>query len=158
MNFLEQLVAEWYDFQGYFVRTNIKIGKRKGGGYEGEIDVMAFDPKSKTLFHLEASGGADSWRERQDNFKKKFGIATKHYKAIFDFEFDKVRKIAIVSFSKPKSFVDFGGDVELVSIPELMTQITKRMKELDPMKKAVPEGYPLLRAIQFAVWALSKSV
>ncbi len=47
MNFLEQLVAEWYAYKGYFVRTNIKFGKRIRGGYEGEMDVVAFDPKEK---------------------------------------------------------------------------------------------------------------
>jgi hypothetical protein len=26
-NHLEQLVAEWYEYQGYFVRRNIFVGK-----------------------------------------------------------------------------------------------------------------------------------
>ena len=25
-NFLEQLVAEWYEYQGYFVRRNVMVG------------------------------------------------------------------------------------------------------------------------------------
>ncbi len=36
-NFLEQLVAEWYEHQGYFVRRNVQVGKRTKGGYEGEL-------------------------------------------------------------------------------------------------------------------------
>lgn len=152
MNFLEQLVAEWYAYQGYFVRTNIKFGKRARGGYKGEIDVMAFDPKGKTLVHLETSSDAEAWKQRQERFQKKFEMATKHYKSIFNFEFEKVRKIVIVGFSKPKSSIDFGDNIELVLIPEIMVQITEEMKKLDPMKTAIPEGYSLLRAVQFAVW------
>ena len=26
MNFLEELVAEWYEYQGYFVRRNVLVG------------------------------------------------------------------------------------------------------------------------------------
>ena len=26
-NYLEQLVAEWYEYQGYFVRRNVLVGK-----------------------------------------------------------------------------------------------------------------------------------
>jgi hypothetical protein len=28
VNFLEQLVAEWYEYDGYFIRRNVKVGKR----------------------------------------------------------------------------------------------------------------------------------
>ena len=40
-NFLEQLVAEFYEYKGYFVRRNILVGKRAKGGYECELDVVA---------------------------------------------------------------------------------------------------------------------
>ena len=41
-NFLEQLVREWYEYQGYFVRQNVNVGKRAKGGYECELDIVAF--------------------------------------------------------------------------------------------------------------------
>ena len=34
-NFLEELVAEWYEYKGYFVRRNVRVGPRAKGGYEG---------------------------------------------------------------------------------------------------------------------------
>ena len=39
MNYLEQIVGEWYEYSGYFVRRNILVGKRSKGGYEGELDI-----------------------------------------------------------------------------------------------------------------------
>lgn len=48
MNFLEELVAEWYRYKGFFVQTNIKYGLREHkGGYEGEIDIVILDPNSE---------------------------------------------------------------------------------------------------------------
>lgn len=64
MNFLEQLVSEWYEFQGYFVRRNVRIGLRANGGYEGELDVLALHPGKKRLLHIETSMYAGSWEKR----------------------------------------------------------------------------------------------
>src|SRR5437016_5364675 len=47
VNFLEQLVAEWYEYQGYFIRRNVRVGKLAAGGYECELDVVAFHPQTK---------------------------------------------------------------------------------------------------------------
>ncbi len=40
-NYLEQLVAEWYEYQGYFVRRNIPEAPRPNGGYDSELDIVA---------------------------------------------------------------------------------------------------------------------
>jgi hypothetical protein len=60
-NFLEQLAAEWYEFSGYFVRRNVHVGRRARGGWECELDVVAFNPKRKHLIHLEPSMDALHW-------------------------------------------------------------------------------------------------
>jgi hypothetical protein len=59
-NFLEQLLVEWYELQGYFTRKNVLVGKREKGGYECELDVVAFHPAKNHLVHLEASMDASS--------------------------------------------------------------------------------------------------
>jgi hypothetical protein len=65
INFLEQLVAEWYEFNGYFVRRNVMVGRRSGGGWECELDVVALHPKKKRLVHIETSMDAASWGTRE---------------------------------------------------------------------------------------------
>jgi hypothetical protein len=64
MNFLEQLVGEWYSYQGYYVRTNVMVGPRDAGGYEGELDVVAFHPETREIVHVETSMDALSWDKR----------------------------------------------------------------------------------------------
>lgn len=155
MNFLEQLVAEWYAYRGFFVRTNIKFGKRAKGGYKGEMDVVAFHPQGRTLVHIEASSDAYSWPKRKEMFRKKFQIEEQLYASEFGFEFEKVVKVAVVSFTQPREPVEpveLGCD-KLFLVRDLMRWITSRLRSTHPMKAAVPEVYPLLRAIQFAVWS-----
>jgi hypothetical protein len=41
MNFLETLVAEWYQYTGHLVRTNPRTRKRARGGWDVELDVSA---------------------------------------------------------------------------------------------------------------------
>ena len=52
MNFLETLVAEWYEYTGYFVRTNPRTRKRAKGGWDVELDVLAFAPGDQRLIHI----------------------------------------------------------------------------------------------------------
>ncbi len=152
MYFLEQLVGEWYALRGFFVRTNILFGRRKQGGYEGEIDVAAFNPKTKELIHLEISMDANSWNQRKERFKKKFKDAERHYRSVFDFEFKEIKKIAVVSFARPRQEIDFGDNIELLTIPDLIARIKADLTKINSTNTMIPEGYPLMRAIQFAIW------
>jgi hypothetical protein len=68
MNFLESLTAEWYAIQGYFVRTNIKANRRGNGGWNNEIDVLAYDPGTAKLVHLETSWDAFTWEKREARY------------------------------------------------------------------------------------------
>lgn len=68
MNFLESLASEWYAIQGYFVRTNIKANRRSNGGYNNEIDVLAFLPATGKLVHLETSWDALTWEKREQRY------------------------------------------------------------------------------------------
>jgi len=86
MNFLEQLTAEWYQYKGYFVRTNIKYGKNaKGkGGHSGEMDVVAYNPKTKELTHIECSTETVEKKKIEPKFQKKFYTAKENYNKIFE--------------------------------------------------------------------------
>jgi len=152
MNFLEQLAAEWYAYNGYFVRTNIKYGSRAKGGFVGEIDVAAYMPKNRSLIHIETSTDADTWEERKKRFIKKFATASDHYAEVFDFSIKSIERVAIVGFSRVNSpQLEFGNDIKVISVPEFMKRITEKLSEYTPLQKAVPESYNLLRAIQFTV-------
>jgi hypothetical protein len=54
MNHLEQLIGEWLQYKGYFVRVSVPLGPRPKGGFEGELDVVAlnFNHKLRREFTL----------------------------------------------------------------------------------------------------------
>jgi hypothetical protein len=55
MNHLEQLIRQYYEWQGYIVRGNVKVGRLAHGGWEGELDIVAFEPNENRVVHLEPS-------------------------------------------------------------------------------------------------------
>jgi hypothetical protein len=110
-NFLEQLVAERYEYRGYFVRRNVLKGRREAGGYECELDVVAFHPTERQLIHIEASMDADSWAEREKRFTRKFEAGRKHIPELFTGMNapDEIKQLAVLAPPalriKPKSAV-----------------------------------------------------
>jgi hypothetical protein len=157
MNFLEQLVGEWYSYKGYFVQTNVKFGPLKHGGYEGEMDVVAFHPKDKVLVHVETSTDSLSWEKRRHHFESKFRRAQKHYSELFHFDYDAVEKIAIVGLrSTAPHGISFGKDVVIKTSPEFIREMTEYLKDKSPLKQAVPEHWPLIRLLQISAFYRGK--
>jgi hypothetical protein len=158
MNFLEQLAAEWYQYSGWFVRTNVRWGKREKGGYDGELDVLAFDPSSGELVHIETSGDSDSWPERRERFlRRKFALDPGEYLKMVKGEIRTVRRVAVVGQTRSTNAdLNWGPGIEVKLIAEFMAEVVSGLP-LNAMSQAVPEGYPLLRAIQMVVHYCGKS-
>ena len=83
MNHLEQLVAEWLQYNGYFVRQSVPVGKRAKGGFEGELDVVGYKPGTKHLLHVECSLDSDSWSQRKARFQGKLERGRKYIRDMF---------------------------------------------------------------------------
>jgi hypothetical protein len=144
-NHLEQLVAEWYEYQGYFVRKNVNVGKRPQGGYECELDIIAFHPETKKLVQIEPSLDADSWPKREIRYKKKFEAGKKYIPKLFS-GLDiptQIDQIALFLFASKTNWQTIsGGKIMLVS--ELMVIISEELVKSRIAQQAVPEQFPLL--------------
>ena len=150
MNHLEQLVSEWYEYQGYFVRKNVLVGKLNRGGWEGELDVVAFHPDKMHLVQIEPSMDANSWAKRELRYKRKFDTGKKYIPEIFSgIQIPvEIEQIALFGLgSKANNPTLGGGRVMLVS--DLLSDIVACLKERRVEKMAVSEQFPLLRTIQF---------
>ena len=156
VNFLEQLVAEWYESRGYFVRRNVRVGLRPGGGYEGELDVVAFHPGEKRLVHIEPSMDADSWDQRDKRFEHKFMVGKKYIFGKKDipglfagFEpLPEIEQIALLVFGSAKGRSTIGG-AKLLMIGDLLREIREELLTRTVERSVVPEQYQILRALQF---------
>lgn len=150
VNFLEQLVAEWYEFNGYFVRRNVRVGRRKRGGWESELDIVAFHPSKKHLVHIEPSSDADSWDTRNERYSRKFAAGRRHIPALFAGLTlpSKIQQIAIFIFGAKERRTLAGG--KIVMVADLMQEIRSKLLKYPVLSKAVPEQYTILRSLQFA--------
>src|SRR5947207_2784687 len=128
-NFLEQLVVEFYEYQGYFVRQNVMVGRRAAGGYECELDVVAFQPEKNELVHIEPSMDANSWDDREKRYRKKFEAGKKYIPALFKgFELpEPIDQIALFGFGGKGRESLAGGRVMLVK--DLMNEIADKLRD-----------------------------
>ena len=151
-NFLEELVAEWYDYQGYFVKRNIKVGKLAVGGYESELDVVAFNPNTKHLVHIEPSTDAHSWEQREIRYTKKFNAGKAYIPTIFAgfSDLPEPEQIALLVVAGRTSQKELGGG-KVVHILDFLTQIVNHFTGVSILKSAISEQYMLLRMVQFMV-------
>lgn len=152
MNFLEQLVSEWYSYRGYYVRTNVRVGKRAAGGYEGELDVVAFHPETGEIIHIETSMDALSWSRRRERFKRKLQLGQEYIPEVFAFAGRRPTQVVVFGF--PRSTRDdkpLGEGVEVYLMPRLIGEIADELSRMTIETGVVPETFPLLRAMQFAL-------
>lgn len=151
MNHLEQLTAEWYEFRGYFVRRNVQVGRRSQGGYECELDVVAFCPQRQHLVHIEPSMDANAWAKREERYAKKFDAGRKYIPALFAGIAlpQDIEQIALLGFASNANVKTLAGGRVMTS-SEFLAEITADIGNMRIAKAAIPEQYFLLRTIQFA--------
>jgi hypothetical protein len=154
-NHLETLISQYYDWKGWVVRKNVKVGPLDHGGYEGELDVVVYDPESCKVIHYEPSTDATTWAERGKRYKRKFKLGKEYIsRDVFpwlklpgSFELEQIA----VFFQVPEHRRAFEGG-RAMSIDELVKMIRDDVEKRGRVgKSAIPEQYDLLRTIQLVV-------
>lgn len=149
-NHLEDLTAEWLEFNGYFVRKSVLVGRRDKGGWEGELDVVAVHPTTKHLLHIECSLDAHTWDIREKRFTGKFDRGRRYIGDLFagldiDAEPDQVALLYLGGGER----THVGGG-RIVWLPDFVADILSELSTRRLDKMAVPSTLPLLRTMQLA--------
>lgn len=153
MSHLEELLAEYYEWQGHVVKCYAQVGKRPLGGWEMELDVVAYDPRANRVLHIEPSLDANSWDVRESRFAKKFEAGRKY---IFTDLFPWLppvtplsQRAILVSAGSPRRTL---AGAEVQTVDELVAEVRGAVAARGVVSRAaIPEHYPLLRTIQFVV-------
>ena len=152
MSHLEDFIAEYYDWRGYLIKRNIKVGRLSHGGWEMELDVIAYHPHTNHLVHLEPSVDAHSWAKREARFGKKFAAGARYiFSEVYTWldPGTPIEHIAILP-SHPKGRDDLAGG-RILSIDEFFAEVKSELtKQGVAARGAIPETYPLLRTLQLA--------
>lgn len=160
-NHLEQLISEWLEFKGYFVRRNVKVGKLAHGGHEGELDIVAYHPVENHLFHIEPSIDAHTWQKREERFRKKFDAGQKYIIAeIFPWlPHNKSFEQWAVLWGSDRNHSEVGGG-KVVPLWHMYRLIAKDIIAIGkPEGNAIPEIFPLLRTMQYTLhWAMPDNI
>jgi hypothetical protein len=156
MNHLEQLVAEWLQYNDYVVRVSVQVGPRPNGGFKGELDVVGIHVTRQHLIHVECSLDALSRTERERKFAAKFERGREFITTVFKGlpVPDELDQVIVLQF--PNAGVRAVGGARLVSVRELIHEIFAGLKGTSPTSGAVPSNLPLLRTLQVAADAVAK--
>lgn len=154
MNHLETLTAEWLNYNGYFVRTAVKVGKRPNGGWDGELDVVGFHPGEEHFLHVECSMDAHTWKLREERFGRKFTMGRDHARDLFSGMTlpAALDQVVVHGYAAAPNQHRTLGSARLVTGQELVAEIMIGIPA-NASKAAVPENYPMLRTLQFAKMA-----
>lgn len=156
MNFIEQLLSEWYEYKGYFVRQNVKVGKRKNGGYEGELDIVALHPVTKHLIHIEPSADTDSWAKREFRYKKKFDLGKKYIPELFKgLNLPKQIEQEAVFLWGAKTRENLGGG-KVMLLVDYFKIINSEFSKKRTEKEIVPENLSLIRTLHLFIDNIEK--
>jgi hypothetical protein len=153
-NHLETLIAQFYDWKGWVVRRNVRVGKRPGGGFIGEVDVVVYNPESRQMIHYETGLDASARADCEARYNRKFEIGREYiFNGVLPWlkrEDVNLKQIAVL-FQAPKNPLNLQG-AEIKSVDELVKDIRDEIKARGPaVRGAIPEQWDLLRTIQFVV-------
>jgi hypothetical protein len=148
VNFLEEIVAEWLEYNGYIVKRNERVGRLKAGGFKGELDVVAFNPVTNRLTHVEAEGSQVTWAKRDESFRKKFNAGKQYISALFKGltvpnEIEK----KVIFYGSNKNHKTTGGG-QVVPVKDYLLDILRVLNKTSFTHQVVPEKYPIIRVLQ----------
>lgn len=150
MDYLQRLAREWYEYLGYFVRTDLWVGLESDGSYECELDVVAFNPLRHHIVQIEPSLDLLSADEREHHFRIKFDAGRKYLHRLFGAppHADLEQIALIVSNDAVHRNTIAGGNIVLLS--DLIAAMDRTLVPADGPDNMVPEQWPLIRTLQFA--------
>lgn len=150
INHLEELIAEWYEYKGYYVKRNVLVGKRTKGGYECELDIIAFNPATKHLVHIEPSLDSDSWSIRERRYQKKFNAGKKYIKDhLTGFALpDEIDQLAVFLYATNTNHPTLAGG-RVISAGDILYEIFLELESKKIMNAAIPEHLSILRSFQY---------
>jgi len=148
-DYLEELLGEWYEYQGYFLHRDLWVGLDASGDYECELDLVAFNPHKNHLVHLEMSTDLLHWQDREGHFTTKFDAGRKYLHRFVGFQPPAtLEQIAVVVFADASHHRTVAG-ARILLMQDLLAEILQTLRSFSLSSLPMPPQWPLLRTLQF---------
>jgi hypothetical protein len=155
VNTIEQVIAEWYDLKGYFIRRNIIRPSPHRG--QSDLDLVAFHPNTKHMIHIEGStevprGG---WTAVKTKMEKKFALDRTYLETLYP----NLPVEQLFVYYKQVPDEQLYGGIKVLAFPDLLIEIRTYLETHRLEEKKIPEGFPLLRVLHHAAqfWSVSSA-
>lgn len=148
MTYLGQLVREWYEYRGYFVRRDVWVGLESDGSYECELDIVAFHPIQRHVVHIETSYDLLNLHDKEQHFQSKFDAGKKYLHRMFGVEDHlHIEQTALVLESGDMHRHTIGGG-KIVLLSDFLAVILQQLSGTGISSAMVPEQWPLILTLQ----------
>lgn len=148
-DYLQQLLGEWYEYQGYFLHRDLWVGLDANGDYECALDLVAFNPHKNRLVHLEMSADLLPWQDCQEHFITKFNASKKYLHRFIGFQPPAtLEQIAVVVFADASHHRTVAG-ARILLMRELFAEFLQTLRSFSVSSVPMPSQWPLLRTLQF---------
>src|SRR5215469_15422249 len=120
VNTIEQVIAEWYDLKGYFIRRNIirPNAPRRG---QSDLDVVAFHPNTKHMIHIEGSTEVPNggWAAVKAKMERKFPLDRAYLGTLYP----NLPLEQLFVYYKPVPDEQLDGGIRVLAFPDLLSEI-----------------------------------
>jgi hypothetical protein len=155
VEYLEQLVRQWYEYQGYFVREDLWVGFQPDGSYECELDVVAFHPTRRHVLHVETGYDVPELSDHEQHFQTKFDAGKKYLHRMFGVEDHlHIEQTALLLQNEAPHRHTVGGG-RILLLADFFAEILHSLSGVDVSSAMVPAQWPLILTLQFAAGRIS---
>ena len=136
---------------GLFRTTESSGWKTRKGGYERELDIVAFHPEKHHLVQVEPSTDADTWAVRETRYSKKFAAGKRYIPDLLQSMNppEQIDQIALLVYGSTWSRTTVGGG-KIQTGKDFLLEIRDGIRSTRIERSAVPEQFPILKGLQFA--------
>ena len=149
MDYLEQLLRQWYEYQGYFVRSDLWVGLQSDGTYDCELDIVAFHPVRRHVVHIEPSYELLASKDTEQHFQTKFDAGKKYLHRLFGLEDHlHIEQYALIVGRQNVHWHTIGGG-RIVMLSDFLSDILQRLSGFGIANSMIPEQWPLILTLQW---------
>ncbi len=148
LNWLEEVVSQWYKLRGYIVIENEDFPTPKGKGGRAEADIIAFDKKELVQVECKTYWGTSSKEKELQQLRQKFQLVQEQIFDRYKFlkQYKSIKKTVVTGradnprpigpWSRLQAFCK-KEKIELIEINTIIEELIRELRHEYPKSKGI---------------------